>query len=317
MNEHIGSALGYILLILPLIYWIVIDINKVRQRCSRVQLNRPMRLHYDSDNDKDSLLISEHGVGINTKMESHALTLEPIEKVLHFSNIMSWFGLMIISYIFVRCLVNYLNWRRAFKYIATDCQDIMELCIRSFLIYVLGNIVNRFEDTDTKKSFICYVIYFLVTYSVTFEGFPNIEIGGKGISNILAASLCIPFLIVFTYILLINCHVAYNRNVITRALFFGGIIVLGIIQWIMIVFASQYIRIHIHHHYYALVMAVMCRSSDKVSYVAQALLIAIFIHGITVFGCEDLFQWENVNHEYFKNKCEDWLCPAWKCILPK
>ena len=161
----------------------------------------------------------------------------------------------------------------------------------------------------------CYIIYFLITYTVTYEQCPDIEIGGAGITNISSVILCIPFLILATYLLVRNCHAAYNRSIMIRTLFFSGIIILGLIQGIMIWFASHYIRIHIHHHYWALVLALICRSKDKASYVAQACLIAIFIHGITLFGCEDLFQWEDVDQQYFEGICDEFVCPQWKCIL--
>ena len=97
----------------------------------------------------------------------------------------------------------------------------------------------------------------------------------------------------------------------------GGIILFGTVQCIMIAFASNFVLIHIHHHYWALVVSLICRSENKMTCVFQAFCIAVFIHGIAVFGCEDIFQWKtNIRGDYFEDKCQEWLCPAWKCILP-
>ena len=195
----------------------------------------------------------------------------------------------------------------------------MELCIRSFLIYVLGNISSRFGSAKAKRAFIGYVVYFLVTYTITFESCPDVEIGGDGISSPAALVLCVPPVLAVSYVMARNCHTAWNQSSTVMLIYFGSMVVLILINLVMIYFGSADIRIHLHHHYWAFTLALVCRSSDKASQCGQALALAIFIHGLTVFGCEDLFQWtmESGKEEHFREMCHEWLCPAWKCILPK
>merc|ERR1712228_789621 len=127
----------------------------------------------------------------------------------------------------------------------------------------------------------------------------GIEIGGNGITNIQSVILCTPFVILVLYILARNCYFAHTQSLTVRTLYFGGIVLFGFVQCIMIIFVSDFVLIHIHHHYWSLVLSLICRSSDKMTFVFQACLIAIFIHGNAVFGCEDLFQWkENINENY-------------------
>ncbi len=51
---------------------------------------------------------------------------------------------------------------------------------------------------------------------------------------------------------------------------------------------------HMHHHYWAFLLSLLFRCRYESSVAAHALLVAIFIHGISVFGCEPLVTLRNV-----------------------
>jgi len=193
----------------------------------------------------------------------------------------------------------------------------MELAIRSFLVYALGDISGRFGSAEAKRVFLCYVLYFLATYTLTFESCPNIEIGGDGISSSAAWVLITPCFVIAAYCFARNCQTACNRPPMAKALFFGSVSVLLAIHWVMVFFGSTAIRIHLHHHHWAFALSIICRAPDRVSQCVQAMLIAIFVHGLSVFGCENLFQWELAEEAHFQQMCREWTCPVWKCILPK
>merc|ERR1712083_1013951 len=61
--------------------------------------------------------------------------------------------------------------------------------------------------------------------------------------------------------------------------------------------ANENIDIHIHHHHWAFVLSLFLHSKKMSSVVMHALLTAVFIHGITVFGCENLFDYKNLEEQ--------------------
>lgn len=169
-SDHVACGVGWILLVLPTLYWVVIDFSRFKTNCSKSKINLSRNSKKSSINNpnkddeneaflkgqdsKTGSILKNKSPNIESinksnrqkpkkqkieivtcddiaksKMKQYEeiqitpstpLRMEPIEKVLKPSNIVSWFGLMMISYIFVRIAVNTLNWKRVFKYTASS-----------------------------------------------------------------------------------------------------------------------------------------------------------------------------------------------------
>eukprot|EP01084_Bolivina_argentea_P210613 358415_1 len=178
MFDRVVCVIGYILIAGPTLYWVVQDLIHFRRHCKGVKKTK-FKLSPSGLKQDDGFIGEDEEASMSQFMRNDEL-IKPIEKILSFSNIIMWFGLMISCYIGTRFIVSYFDYKRAYKYVANDVQDIEELCVRSFLIYVLGNIASRFQSDESKKLFLYLIIYFLITYTVTSEHCPNIELGGNG-----------------------------------------------------------------------------------------------------------------------------------------
>eukprot|EP01084_Bolivina_argentea_P282953 484474_1 len=334
MTSVAGCLIGYLLIILPIFIFIVKDIKtlvdnyKESKNEKYTQNNVELKTTDDNmdNNAGNAGDASDVSYELNNKNENlESLDFASISRLFEYLTIFTFFGSILFCYILIRIIVELSPFRRVFKYVAGDFQDILNLLIRSFLIYVLGNISNRLKTNVMKIKFVICLLWFAIIYTITFESCPNITISadqtGVAWIGIVIVILIAP---IFLYVISKNCLYAYYfKPLIIRNIYFLCLLFLLIFHILFILTTSlsidaKYIGIHIHHHWWALLLSLVCRSDNKVTFIVQCCLIAIFIHGITVFGCEDLYGWnnDNLNQNKFINKCDEkWLCPHWKCEL--
>ena len=124
MNDGVICGTGYIMMVSPAIYWIVIDFHRFKEHVIKLLRRRRKssnKLSYDDEQpgDRESLISTLSVIRDREKSVSPSLHTEPMQNVLKTSCIMLWFGLMITSYLCIRFMVNYLDWKRRFKYLAS------------------------------------------------------------------------------------------------------------------------------------------------------------------------------------------------------
>lgn len=206
--------------------------------------------------------------------------------------LMLWLLFLTVSYIALRTMVVTKNMRHNFKYHAVEMQDVWELCLRGIIMYIFGNIAQR-----VSKVFFLWIGWFVLFYPFVFQICPTsftIEVGHS--MDWTMVSICIFVGVVNGYILLDNFHYVWK---IKKWWIYGyGAFAVMIMYHIGFVrSANENIDIHIHHHHWAFVLTLFLHSKKTSSMVMHALLTAIFIHGITVFGCENLFDYKNLEDQ--------------------
>ena len=334
--NHTDCIAGYLLVLVPIIYCLVVDFrswNWMQQRFSTTRTSAKPKEELASH--QEQLLAASASSLSNLDNEDWWFTTnrnrasstiqnqEWLDILQQPGNIALWFTLIATCYVVLRSTANYLNWRRSFKFVASDIQGMQELLLRAFVLYVAGNVSSRLVSSSIKIRFACFIVYFLFAYSLTFESCPNIELGGNGsgsINIVWSFLLVSPIVFALIYVLLRNgfAECAPSR----RRLCLGVFAIWTLSQMAMIYTASPLLSVHLHHHHWAFVLALVCRSPDSASFVGQAAAVAVFIHGIAMFGREDVLAWkaEAADSEMFEalsSTCEEsMVCPVWKCIVP-
>eukprot|EP01084_Bolivina_argentea_P249471 417628_1 len=236
--------------------------------------------------------------GVNNKIPELILSLPVIEESINISikplELILWLIYLTLSYIALRTMVVSKNMRYNIKYIAADMQDILELSIRGIIVYIFGNIQQRI-----CKKFFLWNAWFIFFYPFVFQICPTTltirhSSWNEYIMNWKLISLIIFVGVSNIYIVLDNfyCVWKFKKWWIYGYISFGFVILYHVI---FIKSANNDIDIHIHHHHWAFMLALFIHSKKDSSLVMHALLTSIFIHGITVFGCENLFDYKNVD----------------------
>ena len=203
--------------------------------------------------------------------------------------LMLWLLFLTFCYIALRTMVLQRNLRYNFKYLAVEMQDIFELCLRGIIMYIFGNIQQRV----CPKFFLWigwFVLFFPFNYQICPTSF-TIDIEAP-LDNTLI-SICIFVGVSNVYIVLDNFWTVWNMQkwwIYGYVSFFSMVVY----HFIVIKSANSEVDINIHHHHWAFVLSLFLHSKKESSAVMHALLTAVFIHGITVFGCENLFEYKSL-----------------------
>ena len=309
-NPIIG-IIGIFGIFIPILYWILYDVKqlwKSRDRSNSIY-NRIDQLQLINHKSSQQL---QHSTSKSIKINNALL-----QPLLDTSNIITWFGSIILFYLFTRSSVLVLDYKRKFKYYGDNSDDIFELTLRSFIIYILGNIDHRFRSIQSRNKFIMYTFYFLSMYTITFQNAPDLSFNADQKVSVSIILIMIPSVSLALYAIIRNSiSQIFSPSKKVAQLFRGTTVAFVVYHALSFAFASDdNTKFHIHHHYWGFVMALFCRSSGDVSMILQTFALCVFIHGIAVFGCESLFQWEEPDHLEFKNICHEWNCPQWKCVV--
>ena len=68
-----------------------------------------------------------------------------------------------------------------------------------------------------------------------------------------------------------------------------GFITLGLIYHLALVFGPGHAHVHVHHWYWAWALTHICVFDSKTSQIAQAMFTGAYIHGVALFGVEQIF----------------------------
>lgn len=259
----------------------------------------PQNRDSDDDDDNDSfseqlctnskipelILNNVNNVMLSSEYNQYlSIEIKPMELIL-------WLLFLTLSYIALRTMVVTKNMRYNFKYNAVEMQDIFELCLRGIIMYIFGNIAQRVR---VGFKFFLWIGWFVFFYPFVFQICPtSFTIDTEVTMDWTLISICIFVGVSNVYIVLDNFYYVYK---IKKWWIYGygafGTTVLYHI--IFIKSANSDIDIHIHHHHWAFILSLFLHSTKDSSIVMHALLTAVFIHGITVFGCENLFDYKDL-----------------------
>ena len=306
-----------------------IEQKNIEQNQEIPVINEPLSSHIEDESlDHDQHQNQQPQIKSQQYSDMNLYVYSSINTLLEYSSIITWFGTLLFGYTLSRVVAELFDYRRNFKYAATHFQDIIDMCIRSFLIYILGNIACRFETNRMKLKFFLCVIYFLMVYEFTFQNCPGIKFAADGLSADTASVVIMItiFALIGLYLAVRNCynlcivkesdHEAIGKR--KRKIFWVFFVLIVLFNIAMIIIGStDHVNIHIHHHYWTFLVALFFRSDNKAIFMIQALVIAMMIHGISIFGCSDLYSWKNVNTQYFEDKCSGFQCEEYGCSLPK
>eukprot|EP01083_Nonionella_stella_P008223 23676_1 len=211
--------------------------------------------------------------------------------------LMLWLLFLVLSYIALRNMVVSKKMRYNFKYTAVEMQDIFELCLRGIIVYIFGNIPQRF-----CVKFFLWLGWFVFFYPFVFQICPmTFTIQADPIKlDWTIIAICIFVGVSNLYIVLDNFHYVWKLH---RWWIYGysSFFMVVLYHIIFIKSANDDIDIQVHHHHWAFVLSLFLHSKKESSFVLHACMISVFIHGITVFGCENLFDYKNLEHSQVIN----------------
>ena len=156
-------------------------------------------------------------------------------------------------------------------------------------MYIFGNIAQRF-----CIKFFLWIGWFVLFYPFVFQICPtSFTIDTEVKLDYTLISICIFVGVSNVYIVLDNFYYVYK---IKKWWIYGYVafFIMLLYHIIFIKSANNNIDIHIHHHHWAFILSLFLHSKKDSSIVMHALLTAVFIHGITVFGCENLFDYKDL-----------------------
>jgi len=213
-----------------------------------------------------------------------AIKIKPMELCV-------WLLFLTISYLALRTMVVSKNMRHNFKYTAVEMQDIFELGLRGIVLYVIGNIGER-----VSVKFFLWIAWFVFFYPFVFQICPTtftIDSESKFDWTLISISVFVGAS--NFYIVLDNFKYVWR---IQKWWIYGYFAFFCVVLYhiALIRSANHDIAIHVHHHHWAFVLSLFIHSPKDSSLVLHALLVAVFIHGIAVFGCENLFDYKNLEN---------------------
>ena len=199
--------------------------------------------------------------------------------------------MLILYYILLRSLCLILNFYLNFKYITSNFEDITQIIIRGFIIYYFGDIeLNRLNNINNQRKFYLFILFYLIFYGLIYNICPKnitFETNSNGKSNTFMF-ICVAIItIIFHLFILVDNIVYFIRK---KPLYIGLFIIILLSHIIVLICDVDNIKIHIHHHYWAFIISIFVQSNKESSLVIQSMLIAVFIHGIALFGCEPIYQ---------------------------
>lgn len=160
---------------------------------------------------------------------------------------------------------------------------VSELIVRSLLLLSFG----QAHEAMRSSTFLAQVVYVLLFYIPLHHVAPDVSLKSTAALN---ASFCL----VALWSLFLLSTLFYVQFRTARAcgqrffVSYAGILV-AVVAAHVLVPVSGLARMHLHHVHWAWIVAMLCPFPTSTSRAAQALAIAVYIHGAALYGFEPVF----------------------------
>lgn len=210
-----------------------------------------------------------------------------------------WLGTLIVTYIVYRALGRRLGIKLHDKTLAKHKDDLLRLVYFGMTMAAVGGIAVRLEEnvvnSETGLTFIPLTLAYAVFYTVIFELVKERDITlSYGLFEN-KVGMIVVLLGFSTCILVLVCLFMTAWQVSTSFFtMYAGVFAVGLLaHFVMFIPVFPGIPgrsyLHLHHWYWSAMMSHMCVFHTDVSMLAQAIFLAVHIHGVDCFGVEPLF----------------------------
>jgi len=215
------------------------------------------------------------------------------------SALSTWLGFLIVVYFFYRIFGRRIGIKLHDKTLAKHKDDLLRLVYFGMTMAAVGGIATRIEEGvvnhETGLTFIpltlAYCVFFTFIFELVKERDITLSIGL--FEN--KIGLFVVFL-AFCTCLMVLAALFLTAWQVSPSFFamYVGVSVVGLISHLVMfcpiipgVAGRSYL--HLHHWYWSVPLAHMCVFHTDVSMLAQAIFLAVHIHGVGCFGVEPLF----------------------------
>ena len=240
--------------------------------------------------------LSKGGDGADLKTERGLMDERDsvLSVCISWSNLAWWHGALTGLYILCRLLVTSLDLRRNDKPLALELQDVFQLNLHGLVLFVVGDVSHK-RMLPHPDRFLKLLAYCVVMYTFAFDACPK----GLQFSRHFQGSIEAYVVIIVIVALVVYCVFNCTRYYVHRGcgLRYGAAWCACVgyvfacnrtVAW----YADPAQFFHFHHQFWGFLLACLFRPPTEVAIVAQALALAVCIHGCSVFG------WENLVHYY-------------------
>lgn len=256
------------------------------------------------------------GDNAQTRMAPLPLAQDPIESVMAAAFFLSF---ALVLYVIQRRALATLGWKQGEKLPAQHKDDFVRMTYLNISLLLLGRINGRLLYSDLNAlqgfqafAFCALVTYFVIFFSVLFEMVRtvNLQISLDLLDNPKGLWILGVGVLVLNGVL--HAHVVYafraGHDFGCAYLAWVALVLLGhasvnlISPALLRLMDGQHqaenggespgdkIRLHVHHWYWAFVAAHFPVFDTALSFVAQAIFLAVYIHGAACFGLEPIFE---------------------------
>jgi hypothetical protein len=186
------------------------------------------------------------------------------------------------------------------KTFAKHKDDMLRLCYFAMTMALVAGIATRIDEgvvnTETQLKFLPLVLAYTIAYTIVFEICRDFDITlGPGLcSNKIGIIVVITGFFTVVAVLVSLFLTAWNVGPEFFAMYAGtsavGFIahcILFLVPWVP--FANGVAWTHLHHWYWPVPLSHLCVFHTDVSNLAQAIFLAIHLHGVSCFGVDPLF----------------------------
>jgi hypothetical protein len=210
-----------------------------------------------------------------------------------------WLAVLLLVYVLYRVMGRRVGIKLHEKTLAKHKDDLLRLVYFGMTMAAVGGIATRIEEgvvnTETGLSFIpltlAYCVFFTFIFELVKERDITLSIGlfeNKMGLFVVSLAFCTCVLVIAALFL-----TAYQVSPSFFAMY-TGVFIVGLLAHITMfcpgfpgVPGRSYL--HLHHWYWSVPLAHMCVFHTDVSMLAQAIFLAVHIHGVDCFGVEPLF----------------------------
>lgn len=208
-----------------------------------------------------------------------------------------WLSLIILLYTAYRLLFR--RWKHHPKTIVQHKEDFIKFIYIGICMSALAGVAIR---VDTNVAFIPFVCFYSVLYGILFELATKwkITLTTHILRNPIGILISVITVILCLLTLIALCMMAWQVSITFFTIYMSAFVSLGLVHF-MLAFPilpgfTGISYFHVHHWYWSVILAHFCIFQTEASMIAQAIFLAIHIHGVSCFGMDPLF------HDAFSHK---------------